>query len=125
MIRTEIDSLIDHAKQTAERKGETIKPDEELKKEYGSTAKENIKSVILLEAIGKKENIEATENDTKSAIEEIAARNNLKPEEVTQTNKQRDNCRTTGIKCTGHKVWRECCHVPARHNRHRKVRRYD
>ncbi len=84
MVQTEIQSLIDHAKQNAERKGETIKPDEELKKEYGSTAKENIKSVILLEAIGKKENIEATDDDIKNAIKEIAARNNLKPEEVTK-----------------------------------------
>lgn len=84
MVEGEIDSLIYKAKQDAEKKGETLKADEELKREYETTAKDNVKSVLLLEAIGKKENIEATEDDIKKAITETAARNNLKPEEVTR-----------------------------------------
>jgi trigger factor len=66
------------------RKSEAVKPDEELKKESEATARDNVKSVILLEAIGKKENITVNDDDTKNAINEIAVRNNLKPEEVTK-----------------------------------------
>jgi len=84
MVQGEIDSLIHNAKQDAEKKGTTIKSDEELKDDYETTARDNVKSVILLEAIGKKEKIEASEDDIKKAIDEIAARNNLKPEEVTR-----------------------------------------
>lgn len=84
MVHGEIDSLIHNAKQDAEKKGTTIKSDEELRNDYETTARDNVKSVILLEAIGKKEKIEASEDDIKKAIDEIAARNNLKPEEVTR-----------------------------------------
>ncbi len=84
MVQEEIESLIDQTKQNAMRKGETLKPDEELKKEYESTARDNVKSVILLEAIGKKENIEVSDDDIKNAIQEIANRNNLTTEEVTK-----------------------------------------
>jgi len=84
MVEGEIDSLIYKAKQDAEKKGEPLRADEELKKEFVTTAIDNVKSVLLLEAIGKKEKIEATEDDIKKAIIETAARNNLKPEEVTK-----------------------------------------
>jgi trigger factor len=84
MVQGEIESIVEREKQEAMRKGQEVKPDDELKKESESTAKENIKSVILLEAIGKKENIQVNDEDTKKAIDEIAARNNLKPEEVTK-----------------------------------------
>jgi trigger factor len=84
MVHGEIDSLIHKAKQDAEKKGATLKSDEELRKDYATTAIDNVKSVILLEAIGKKEKIEASDDDIKKAIDEIAARNNLKPEEVTR-----------------------------------------
>ena len=84
MVQGEIDSLIHNAKQDAEKKGTTIKSDEELKNDYETTARDNVKSVILLEAIGKKEKIEASEDDIKKAIDEIAVRNSLKPEEVTR-----------------------------------------
>lgn len=84
MVMGEIESLIFKAKQDAERKGITVKSDEEMRKEFGMTAKDNVKSVMLLEAVGKKEKIETTEDDVKKAIDEIAARNNLKPEEVTK-----------------------------------------
>lgn len=84
MVQGEIESLIHQAKQDAERTGKPVKPDDELMKEYESTAKNNVKSVLLLEAIGKKENIEVNDADVRDAIEEIAVRNNLKPEEVTK-----------------------------------------
>lgn len=84
MVKGEIESLIDQAKQDAMRKGEKVSPDEELKITFTSKAKDNVKSVLLLEAIGKKEKVEVSDADVKDAIEEIAVRNNLKPEEVTK-----------------------------------------
>jgi trigger factor len=84
MVQGEIESLIHQEKQNAEGKGETVKSDDELRKEFETKARQNVKSVILLEAIGKKENIEVNDDDIKNAIDEIATRNNLKPEEVTK-----------------------------------------
>ncbi|MBI4848143.1 MAG: trigger factor [Nitrospirae bacterium] len=83
MLHGEIESLIYQAKQNAERKGEAITtPEEELKRQYEVTAKENVKGVLLLEAIGRQAHIEVSDADVKEAVGEIAARNGLKPEEV-------------------------------------------
>jgi trigger factor len=82
MLQGEIESLIHKEKEDAMRKGVTARSDEDLKKEFETVARDNVKSVILLEAIGKKENIQVSDSDVKKAIEEIAVRNNLKPEEV-------------------------------------------
>jgi trigger factor len=82
MVQGEIDSLVQQEKDNASRQGGTPKPDEELKKEFEIKAKDNVKSVLLLEAIGKKENVQVSDADVKSAVEEIAARNSMKPEEV-------------------------------------------
>ncbi len=84
MVYGEIESMIHHEKQDAMRQGRELKPDEELAKEFETKARENVKSVLLLEAIGKKDKIEITDDDIKIAIEEISSRNNLKPEEVTK-----------------------------------------
>jgi trigger factor len=84
MVQGEIESIIQQEKDSAVKRGEEVRPDEELKKEFEVKAKDNVKSVLLLDAIGKKENIEVSDDDVKKAIEEIAARNNLKPEEVTK-----------------------------------------
>lgn len=84
MVYGEIESMIHHEKQDAERRGREVRPEAELAKEFEAKARENVKSVLLLEAIGKKDKIETTDEDVKKAIEEIATRNNLKPEEVTK-----------------------------------------
>ncbi len=84
MVKGEIESIIQQEKESAMRKGEELKPDQELNKEFEARAKDNVKSVLLLDAIGKKESIETSDDDVKQAIEEIAVRNNLKPEEVTK-----------------------------------------
>ncbi len=84
MIKGEIESLVEREKEEAMRRGQEVKSDDELKKASEANARDNVKSVILLEAIGKKENVQVNDDDTKKAIEEIAARNNLKPEEVTK-----------------------------------------
>jgi trigger factor len=84
MVQGEIESIIQQEKENAMKKGEEVRPDEVLGKEFEAKAKGNVKSVLLLDAIGKKETIEITDDDVKKAIEEIAARNNLKPEEVTR-----------------------------------------
>jgi trigger factor len=84
MVNGEIDSLIQQEKENAGRTGAEVKSDDELKTEFTEKAKSNVRSVILLETIGKNENIEVSDADTKSAIEEIAVRNNLNVEEVTK-----------------------------------------
>ncbi len=84
MVNGEIESLIQQEKENAGRTGAEVKHDDELKKEFAEKARSNVKSVILLETIGKKEQIEVSETDTKNAIEEIAVRNNLNVEEVTK-----------------------------------------
>jgi len=84
MVYGEIESMIHHEKQDAMKQGREVRPEEEMAKEFESRARENVKSVLLLEAIGKKDKIEITDEDVKKAIDEIAVRNNLKPEEVTK-----------------------------------------
>ena len=82
MAREELESLVNQVKQDAMRKNEILKPDDELSKENEQTANDNVKGVIILDAIGKKENIEVTDDDMNSTMEEIASRNNLKMEEL-------------------------------------------
>lgn len=82
MVGAELESLIFEAKQRAMNRGEAIKSDEELRQEYLITAKENVKGVLLIEAIGKREKIEVTDDDVKKAMEEMGARNGLRPEDV-------------------------------------------
>lgn len=84
MVYGEIESMIHHEKQDSMKQGRELKTDEELAKEFETKARENVKSVLLLEAIGQKDKIEVTDDDIKNAIDEIASRNNLKPEEVTK-----------------------------------------
>ncbi len=82
MVEAELSELIQNKKNTALSKGEKPKSDEELRKELEPVARENVKAVILLEAIGKKEGIKVTEDDINRAFEELAESNNLKPEEI-------------------------------------------
>ncbi len=84
MVNNEIESFTQQLKENAEKRGEQVKPDEELRKDYEPTARDNVKSVLLLEEIGRKENIEVTEDDLKEAMQEIATRHNLRLEEVTK-----------------------------------------
>jgi len=84
MVEGELKSIIENAKETAIKKGETLKSDEELRTENEKAARENVKSVLLIETIGKQEKVEVNDDDIKEAIEEIAVRNHMKPEEVTK-----------------------------------------
>jgi len=84
MVKEEIESFIVQLKESASKRNEAVKPDEQLSSEYEPTARENVKSVIILAEIGKKENIKVNDKDVKDAIDEIAARHNLKAEEVTK-----------------------------------------
>jgi|Deesub1362A_J573_1020465.scaffolds.fasta_scaffold00939_2 trigger factor len=82
MVEAELQSLIIDAKQKAMQNRMPVKSDEELRQEYLLTAKENVKGVLLLEAIGKKENIEVTDEEVRKAMEEMGVRNGLKAEDV-------------------------------------------
>lgn len=56
--------------------------DEELRKELLPYAEKAVRTFILLEMIGEKENIKVTEEEIKTKIIEIALNNKLKPDEV-------------------------------------------
>jgi trigger factor len=84
MVKEEIESFIVQLKESASKRNEAVKPDEQLSREYEPTARENVKSVIILAEIGNKENIKVNDKDVKDAIDEIAVRHNLKAEEVTK-----------------------------------------
>lgn len=82
MVNRELEFLIDEAKQNALKTGEAIKLDDEIKKEYEKPAIKNVKSLLILEAIGKKEKIEINEDDVNQSLNEIAVQHNLTPEEI-------------------------------------------
>jgi trigger factor len=82
MLKAEIDTFIEQLNESAAKRNEAIRQEEDIRKEYEETARGNVKSVLILEAIGKKENITVNEEDVKKALNEISARHNLKPEEV-------------------------------------------
>ena len=82
MVKKELDFLIYEAKQNAARKGEPVKSDEELSNALEQQARRNVNGMVILDAIGKKEKIETSEEDVKKAIDEIAAENEIKPEDV-------------------------------------------
>lgn len=82
MVENELEALVQNIKQNAEEKGETPKGDEELRQAFRQTARENVKGVLILEAIGNKEKIEVTEEDINKYINELAVIYKARPEEV-------------------------------------------
>ncbi|GAB4542246.1 MAG: trigger factor [Thermodesulfovibrionia bacterium] len=82
MVEAELNTLILEAKHQQRDTSQAIKTDEELRGEYLKTARENVKSVLLIEAIGKKEGVTVTDDEIKDAINEMAIRNRMRPEEV-------------------------------------------
>ncbi|MBL7048230.1 MAG: trigger factor [Nitrospira sp.] len=82
MVSGEMEAILEKVRQDAERTGQSFGSEAELRQEHEKTAIDNVKSVMLLEAIGKQEKVEVTEDEVKNAMQEIAERNNLKPEEV-------------------------------------------
>ncbi len=82
MLERELEFLILKVRENAIQRGEIPKSEDKLREEYRAIARENIKRVLILEAIGKKEKIEVQDVDVNRAIEEIAGEYNLTPEEV-------------------------------------------
>lgn len=82
MVQGEIESLIHQEKENAMRVGRPPRPDDEIRKELEGKARDNVRSVIMLEAIGKKEKIEVTEDDIAKAMKDISERNSMKLEEI-------------------------------------------
>ncbi|GBE06791.1 MAG TPA: trigger factor [Nitrospirae bacterium] len=82
MVQMELSSLMDEAKQNAMSTGKAVRTDEELRKELEPAAHKNVKVMLILDAVGKKEKIEVSEDDVRQAVEEVATRHNIKPEEV-------------------------------------------
>ncbi|MBI4843496.1 MAG: trigger factor [Nitrospirae bacterium] len=84
MVAKEIDTFVGQLKESASRRGEAARPDDEVRRSYEPTAMENVRSVILIEAIGKRENITVTDEEIRDAIKEIAERHGRNVEEVTK-----------------------------------------
>jgi trigger factor len=82
MVLKELESLIEDLKQDSMMKGQQTKSDEELRREYESAARKNVRTMLILDTIGKKEKIEVTEDDMNQAVKEVAAQHNIEPEEV-------------------------------------------
>ncbi len=82
LIKKEIEFQIDRAEQDALGKGQKIKDKADLEKEYEPIAFKNVKTMLIIEAIGTKENVKVVDEDIKQAIDEVAAQHSLKHEEV-------------------------------------------
>lgn len=82
MVENELEALVQDIKQHAEQKGETPKGDDELRQAFRQTARDNVKGVLILEAIGNKEKTEVTEADINKYINELAVVYRMQPEEV-------------------------------------------
>ncbi|MBI4686253.1 MAG: trigger factor [Nitrospirae bacterium] len=105
MLREELELLVYKAKEAAKRKGEALKGEDELRKEHESAARENVKGVLILEAIGRKEKVEVTEQEVNKLIEEIAEGYNISVEEVKKFYLTRDgSLDSLKIKLYGDKV---------------------
>ena len=90
MIEMEVDNMVKDMEQRMSYQGLKLeqylqmlnKTEEEFRKEYEPQAIEAIKSRLALEAIIKAEKIEATEDEVKAKIEEMAKNYGKKPEEL-------------------------------------------
>jgi trigger factor len=90
MVSRELEFLVDEEKQNGLKKGEAVKSDEELRKSLGETAAKNVKGMLIVEEIGKKEKIEITEDEVNKTIDVIAGQHNLQPEEIKKVYIMRD-----------------------------------
>ena len=90
MVEMEVDNMVKDMEQRMSYQGLKLeqylqmlnKTEEEFRKEYEPQAIEAIKSRLALEAIIKAEKIEATEDEVKAKIEEMAKNYGKKPEEL-------------------------------------------
>lgn len=82
MLENELEILVHNAKQNATQKGEAPRGDDELRQVYKPIARGNVKGVLVLEAIGKKEKIEVGDEDVNKFINDFSQQYNLTPEEV-------------------------------------------
>ena len=90
MIEMEVDNMVKDMEQRMSYQGLKLeqylqmlnKTEEEFRKEYEPQAIDAIKSRLALEAIIKAEKIEATEDEVKAKIEEMAKNYGKKPEEL-------------------------------------------
>ena len=98
MIELEIDNMVKDMEQRMSYQGLKLeqylqmlgKTEEEFRKEYEPQATSAVKSRLALEAIIKEEKIEATEDEIKAKIEEMAKNYGRKPEEMLKNDSIKD-----------------------------------
>ena len=90
MIENEIDNMVKDIEARLSYQGMKLdnylkmlgKTMEDFRKEYQDQAKESVKTRLLLEAIGKEEKIEVTEQEVNDKLKEMAEKYNRKEEEI-------------------------------------------
>ncbi len=90
MIETEIDNMVKDIEQRLSYQGLSLKQylqminktDADMRKEFEEQATRSVKSRLVLEAVIKAEKIEASEDEVKAKIEEMAKNYGKKPEEL-------------------------------------------
>ena len=90
MIETEIDNMVKDIEQRLSYQGLSLKQylqminktDADMRKEFEEQAERSVKSRLVLEAVIKAEKIEASEDDVKAKLEEMAKNYGKKPEEL-------------------------------------------
>ena len=92
MIETEIDNMVNDMKTRLQYQGLTLdsylsmigKTESEFRKDYEEQAKEAVKSRLVIEAIVKKEKIEASDKDITEKLEEMAKNYGKEAKELEQ-----------------------------------------
>ena len=92
MIETEIDNMVNDMKTRLQYQGLTLdsylsmigKTESEFRKDYEEQAKEAVKSRLVIEAIVKKEKIEASDKDVTEKLEEMAKNYGKEAKELEQ-----------------------------------------
>ena len=82
MIDRELEALTVNARKSFSQKDEAPVEFEKLKQKFEPIARDNVKSVLILEAIGIKEKVEISDEDVNKFVNELAVQYRITPEEV-------------------------------------------
>jgi trigger factor len=88
-----VDSTLDRMIEDAKEKGQTITPDEEekVREQYRPGVEQNYRADILIDAVGKAENIEVTDEELDNEIASFAEQESKPPAQVKAQLKKEGN----------------------------------
>jgi trigger factor len=82
MVKAELDALVAQAKNMAKLSGVKQPSDEELYSTYREIAINNVKTMLILSAIGEAEKVNVTDSEVKERIDQIAKNSSMKSEDL-------------------------------------------